>query len=107
MTDTLEVFAIVPSTIRVRWIERPTIPTPNNASLTAESTPILWEGHATEDDHLWSDHNGTATVSETRAIAIGCARDGTVRGFCAETLLVVGDDGRILTLPARQVRVLP
>lgn len=92
-------FAAVPPNVRVRWIEQPTAP--------KSILSILWEGQVTEDDYLWSDHNGTSTVSEHRAIAIGCVRDGTVRGVCAGTLLIAGDDGSIVTLPVRQVRVLP
>lgn len=95
-------YATVTPNVRVRWIED---------WLLSKVIPVLetrtWTGVVHDGDHLWCDRNGAASVSENRAIERGVTRDGTVLGFDAGTLLVAGDDGRILTLAHTLVRRLP
>lgn len=90
-------YATVPPNIRVRWIE-------DYSGLFDAKQVRTWAGHAHDNDYLWCDHNGAASVSENHAMKRGVTRDGTVLGFAAGTLLVACDDGRILTLPHNTVR---
>lgn len=92
-------YAAVPPNVRVRWIEDYSGP------FDAKQTRT-WAGHVHEGEHLWCDHQGYASVRESIAQERGATRDGTVLGFAAGTLLVAGDDGRILTLPHNAVRRL-
>lgn len=87
-------YGTVSPNVRVRWIEGP---------FDAKQTRT-WAGHVHEGEHLWCDHQGYASVRESVAQSRGAVRDGTVLGFAAGTLLVAGDDGRILTLPFNTVR---
>lgn len=93
-------YAAVPPNLRVRWIE-------DYSGLFDAKQVRTWAGHVHEGEHLWCDHNGAASVSENHAMKRGATRDGTVLGFAAGTLLVAGDDGRILTLAHNTVRRLP
>ena len=95
-------YATVPPNVRVRWIEDY-----SGLSVAPVRETRTWAGHAYDNDHLWCDHNGAASVSENHATKRGATRDGTVLGFSAGTLLVAGDDGRILTLHHNTVRRLP
>jgi hypothetical protein len=101
MEQNFPTYAAVPPNVRVRWIEDY-----SGLSVALVRETRTWAGHAYDNDHLWCDHTGAASVSENHAMKRGVTRDGTVLGFAAGTLLVSGDDGRILTLHHNTVRRL-
>ena len=101
MEPNFPTYAPAPQNVRVRWIEDY-----SGLSVALVRETRTWAGHAYDNDHLWCDHNGAASVSENHATKRGVTRDGTVLGFSAGTLLVSGDDGRILTLKTNEVRRL-
>ena len=112
-----DLFRAVPSAaeIRVRWVAYPFCEqTGRDCTVCAcpvcegKPRPLLWEGVWTAPDQtpLWSTRPGVACAVEPTLRTRGWTRDGTVRAFAHGALLVVGDDGRVLTLAPEHVRVL-
>jgi len=112
-----DLFCAVPSAveIRVRWVDYPFCARSSyDCSACACSVcggkprPLLWEGVWTAPDQtpLWSTRPGVACAVEPTLRTQRWTRDGTVRAFAHGALLVVGDDGRVLTLAPEHVRVL-
>lgn len=108
-------FAAVPAspTLRVRWVEYPFCLRRRQDAASCrcsecEGKPRLlwWEGVTHDDEPLWSTDPHTPCLRESAALRERWARDGTVVGFAAGTLLVAREDGRVLTLDTDRVRRL-
>ena len=95
-------YSAVPPNVRVCWLEEYT-----GLSIAPVRRLRTWTGVVHNGEYYWCDDDGHASVSERHARSRGTVREGTLLGFAAGTLLVAGDDGRILTLPHDQVRRLP
>ena len=113
---TLDLFRAVPSTteIRVRWVDYPFCArTGRDCTLCdcpvceGKPRPLLWEGAVNiGKEPLWSPRIREPSLRESYATTQGWTRDGTVRAFAHGALLVVSDDGRVLTLAPETVRAL-
>lgn len=112
-----DLFHAAPSAveIRVRWVDYPfcarsSYDCASCACSVCGGKPrlLLREGvwTAPEQAPLWSTSPGVACWVEPTLRTLCWTRDGTVRAFAHGMLLVVGDDGRALTLAPEHVRVL-
>ena len=110
-----DLFRAVPSAaeIRVRWVDYPFCErTGTGVSdcrcpiCEGKPRPIWWEGVVHEGEPLWSPRIREPSLRESCATTQGWTRDGTVRAFAPGTMLVVSDDGRVLTLAPETVRAL-
>jgi hypothetical protein len=112
-----DIFHAMPSAveIRVRWVDYPFCARSSYDCASCACSvcggkprPLLWEGVWTAPDQtpLWSTRPGVACAVEPTLRAQRWTRDGTVRAFAHGALLVVGDDGRVLTRAPEHVRVL-
>ena len=95
-------YAAVPANVRVRWIEEY-----EGLAVAPRRAPRTWDGTIHGGEHMWCDQNGYPSIPESCVVARRATRDGTLLGFAAGTLLVAGDDGRILTLKTNEVRRPP
>ena len=110
-----DLFRAVPSTteIRVRWVDYPFCARTGRDCTACDCPvcegkprPLLWEGVVHEGEPLWSPRLRQPSLRESCATTQGWTRDGTVRAFAHGALLVVSDDGRVLTLAPENVRAL-
>ena len=110
-----DLFRAVPSTteIRVRWVDYPFCARTGRDCTACDCPvcegkprPIWWEGVVHEGEPLWSPRIREPSLRESCATTQGWTRDGTVRAFAHGALLVVSDDGRVLTLAPENVRAL-